>query len=521
MKNILNHNHWFFVCYLLLSLGACKKSDQFYNQLKSLPQIDLRTGFAYNPAYITGDTMVITGLMKPINTLQINIGSVKANIVSVDSAKYKYPGGGGVNGFDSTYVDRVKIVITQAMEGKKQEVKLINNGNSALGPSIDVYPYGGKGSFNDSLKLVPVKTFPGTGNVFLHANNGKGDIYYYAPGTHDLRHIKKDGSEDVLLSMSNLTDQFGPYTINTCVTGGVNPQGTTAYLSVITDNGGYRFLKINIQSKTLSTLNSSVAIAAPFEGKIDQVKIVINGIYPDSKGNVYLAVSNNSAGKTPNAVALYAENTGQLSYIFKVVDYALFAPISGMPGVEIKLPAVDQHIQGVRFSPDENLLYALTFANITTQGGINVYDLSARMKLDQFQPSTPPVAGGGLNILGPFSSLRVAWNYEADRNFGLLPMPGRRLQTLQYQFYGPYGGDLAATAKSGFPKWTVVDFSEQRIYAYATGRCNVGNYTFGPYDRFQGPSVSVTDQLLNYDEDGNLYMTANGKSVLVKTQVIK
>lgn len=521
MKNIINYNYCFFACCLLLfSLWGCKKSDEFYDQLKGLPQIDQRTEFAYKPAYITGDTMVITGLMKPVNTLQINIGGVKADIISVDSVKYKYPGGGGPYGFDSIYVDRVKIVITQAMEGKNREVKLINNGSSALGSTIDVFSYGGKGSFNDSLKLVAVKTFSGAGNIFLYGNNGKGDIYYYAPETKDLRHLKKDGSEDILLDMSNLTDQFGPYTLSRFVTGGVNPQGTTAYLAVIAGNGDSKVLKVDIQSKTLTTLNKSVAISAPFEGKIDQVKIIVNGIYPDSKGNVYMEVGNNGVGRTPSAIALYKENSGQLSYVFKIVDQFI-EKFPGMPGVGLELLSGDQHIQSLRFSPEENLLYALTFANATGQGGINIYDLSAKVKLDQFQPNRPAGFGNGLNILGPFSSLRVSWNYEADRNFGLLPMPGKRLQTMQYQFYGPYGADPVNTAKNGLPKWTVLDFTEQRIYAYALGRCNVGNYAFGPYSRFNGPSVSVADQLLNYDEDGNLYMTANGKTVLVKTQIIK
>jgi hypothetical protein len=99
-------------------------------------------------------------------------------------------------------------------------------------------------------------------------------------------------------------------------------------------------------------------------------------------------------------------------------------------------------------------------------------------------------------------------------------MPGKKLQIMQYQFYGPYGSDPVEAAKHGFPKWTTLSFTEQRIYAYAPGRCNVGNYTFGPYNRFNGPSIDNTDQLLNYDEEGNLYMTANGKTVLVKTQII-
>jgi hypothetical protein len=521
MKKI-NYSYWFTIFALLwLTFTGCKKSEQFYDQLKALPQIDQRTGFAYKPAYVTGDTMVITGLMKPLNTLQITIGGVKANIISSGSIKYQYPGGNGVNGFDSTYVDQVKLIITKAMEGKAREVKVTNNGNSITGPVVDVFSYGGTGSFQDSLKLVAVKTFADSKNTFLYSNNGKGDMYYYAPGTHDLRHIWKDGREEIMFDLSNLTDQFGNYTIGSCITGGVNPQGTTAYLSVIADDGAYKFLKLDIQNKRSTTLNRSAEIGAPFEGSIGQVKIIVNGIYPDSKGNVYLGIGGNGEGKTPNAIAIYTENSAQLAYVFRIIDPALFPSIPGMPGVGLQLPASDQHIEGIRISPGENLLYALTFANSVGQGGVNVYDLSARVKLDQFQPNLPANVDRGLDILGPFSSLSVFWSHVPDRCFGYLPMPGKRLQTLQYQFYGPYGADPVATAQNGLPKWTVLDFTEQRIYAYAPGRCNVGSFAFGPYSRFNGPSVSAADQLLNYDEDGHLYMTAKGKTALVKTQVIQ
>ena len=520
MKNILfKYNYWLVAFGLLLLMAAgCKKSDQFYDKLKSLPQIDQRTGFAYKPAYITGDTMVITGLLKPINNLQISVGGINAKIISSDSIKYKYSGGGDAYGFDSTYVDQVKILIIKAMEGKAREVKLTNNGNSALGPTVDVFSFGGEGSFNDSLKLVAVKTFSSPDNVFLYGNNGKGDVYYYATASKDLRHIKKDGTEEILFDLSGLTDQFGNYSVSSMLTGGVNPQGTKAYLSVITADNSYRFLKLDIQSKTLTTLNRSFEINAPFEGKIDAVKIILNGIYPDSKGNVYVSISDNAAGRTPYAIALYAENNSQLSYIFKIADAN---PFTGMPGVGLRLTSSNQHIEGLRLSPDETLLYLLTFDSFSGQGGINSYDLSSRVKLDQFQPNPPTNASAVYDILGPFSSLSVNWNAQPDRNFGFLPMPGKKLQIMQYQFYGPYGADPVETAKHGFPKWTTLSFTEQRIYAYAPGRCNVGHYTFGPYDRFKGPSVSVSDQLLNYDEEGNLYMTANGKTVLVKTQIIK
>jgi hypothetical protein len=521
MKKVTTYHSWFAAFgLLLLSVAGCHKSDHFYTELKTLLQIDQRTGFAYKAAYITGDTMVITGLLKPINSLQITIGGVTAGIVGTDSVKYQYAGGNGPYGIDYTYVNQVKIVITQAMEGKNREVKLSNNGTSISGPAVDVFSFGGPGSFQDSLQLVTIKTFADSKNSFLYNNNGKGDLYYYAAGSGELHHIGKDGSEAVVFDLNILNDQFGNYTISSFITGGVNPQGSIAYFSVIAGDGSYKLLRLDLTSKQLTTLNQSTEINAPFEGKIDQVKMIINGIYPDSKGNVYLGISSNSEGKTPNAIALYTENSGQLVYLFRMIDYALFPAIPGMPGIGLQLSSTNKHLQGIRISPEENLLYALTFDNGIGQGGISLYDLSARVKLDQFQPNLPASADNGLDILGAFSSLRISWSTDPDRCFGFLPMPGKRLQTMQYQFYGPYGADPATTAQYGLPKWTVVDFTEQRIYASAPGRCRVGNFAFGPYNRFGGPSVSATDQLLNYDEAGHLYMTANGKTVLVKTQVI-
>ncbi|MFD2327060.1 hypothetical protein [Mucilaginibacter galii] len=475
---------------VMLSFQACKKADNFYNKLQALPQIDNTKNFTYKPAYIVGDTLAITGKLYPENKLQIAIGGKPAPIVKIEKIK---------DGFGNI-LDQVFIIITNEMTGKAKEVKIISGDNTTLGAAIDVFTPGGTGSFNNELTSTVLKTFNnGSQNIFLNCQNGKGDIYYYSAVNKDLRQINKNGQETILYDLSGALIPGGA-AITKFQAGGVDPMGQSLYFSARTSGTNYVFGKIDLNSKQLTVLNQSQTIAAPYEGSVNAVKMIISEIYPDSKGNVYLGIGINdgSNGSTlPDAIARYSKADDNIKYLYKNLIYG-GTSYAGMPGTSSPFSNTGVTL---RFSPDEKLLYVME-ESVDFTAIIEVYDLDARVKLNDFTTSDRAGTGSKFNVLGPFSSLQfnMGTGRDVNQTFGYLPLPGRRLQVLLFQ---------AGAQTFGFPKWVVFDFADQRTYAYAPGTFNQSSGTY---------AFRNGDELLNYDEEGNLYATSNGKSYLLKTQ---
>lgn len=509
---------------MLSALASCKKSDHFFTKLQSLPQVDYSTSNAYKSAYTVGDTMCITGRLQPQNGLKITIGGVKATIVKADTIPYNLPGGLEAG---NSHLERAYLLITDKMVGKAQEVKITTGGYSITGAAVDIYPAVEPGSFSKSLKAVAVKPFADPNNTFLFCQNGKGDVYYYAAATKDLRHIKKGGSEEILYDLSESLDTGSQVLVTSFLAGGINPQGTKLYFSVSTSQG-YRLYMLDLGSKELNLLNQSTGLAEPYEGQIDKINLLVTGIYPDSAGNLYLAIglgngkllTNDGSVFLPDALARYNLAENKVSYIYK--NFYRSSTSGRLPGAYITNVTISYSITGFAISPDENLLYLLGQNTGTFNKTIEVFDLDVSTKLVAFNTGNSTNGLTQLDVIGPFSKLQlnmgVGTPYAAEAAFGYLPMPGKRLQILLYQYLQINSvGTGNIPPQYGFPRWITFDFDQQRSYAYAPGRFNSGGYVFG-LTRNTQPVATKEDRLLNYDEEGNLYMTANGKSVLIKTQ---
>ncbi len=506
-------------CFLLSALISCKKTDQFYDTLNDLPQIDYWT-HSYQSTYIVGDTMVITGKFQPVKNIGIAIGGIPANIIKTDSLIYMvYPPGG--QAAIKTYKQQVSFLITSAMVGKGKEVNITLNGNSLTGSPVDIYSSGGPGSLTDSLKSVVISTFINNSNVFLNCINGKGDVYYYATTSKDLRHIKSDGSEEIVYDLSKSIDPTASVLITTFLAGGVDAQERYLYFSVSTSRG-YRFCRLDLSTKQLSTLNQSVTLAAPYEGAIGSVNLIVTGIYPGAGNIVYLGIGTGTTInglQVPDAVASYDITTAKVTYIYKQIARIDGATYSEMPGVSLRAIELG-NVSSLRISPDENILYALEagFAQDATTN-IEVFDLQERIRIKQL--ITVNLRANSFNVINPFTALQIniGGGSAPDYAFGYLPMPGQRLQVLLYQFIASTSNTTQNIAnQNGFPKWITFNFNEERTYTYAPGRFEQGNYIFQPTQRLSPKSTAI-DQLLNYDAAGNLYMTVNGKMALIKTQM--
>lgn len=92
-------------------------------------------------------------------------------------------------------------------------------------------------------------------------------------------------------------------------------------------------------------------------------------------------------------------------------------------------------------------------------------------------------------ISGPMSAL-TGTTGKGDDLLGFMPLSNDRLLVL-YTF---------------IPTWGVLDFAGDRGDQYAPGKFD-----------YQGFAFTQNDLLLNYDQEGQLYMSANNGVILVKT----
>ena len=487
----------FFLCLTLLY--GCKKADHFYEKLDGLLQVDVSASLAYRTSYVVGDTLQIYGLLKADQNLQVLINGVNGEIIKREKSFYF------TSERDSAYMDHISVLISEAMIGTNLPVAFKNGDLSGTGPSIDVLSYYGEGSFDKELTNELLYTFPDRENIFLYCASGKGDVYYYSQTDKRIRHLHKDGTEDAILDLSlslpdgSITQEF--------LAGGVDPGNQNLYFSVHTDKG-YALYKLALTNQNLTLLNASQAIAQPFSGKLDEVNIVVTSIYPDKNGNLYLGIGNSAFNvgriKVPAALAYYTVSDKAFGYLYK-----WYGMVSGSPGEQLQYSTT---LQGWRLNPDDKMLYVFDHSI-----GIDAYDLESRVKRQTVKPSVG-VNGDIFQFVANFqnTSINFGGGANPDLCFGLMPMPGNRLQALLYQYYNSNGTNIAGA--HDFPKWMIFDFKNARTYAYAKGRFDRGSYVFNP-TTYLFPKNIYVDELLNWDEDGQLYMSANGKKVLLRTKI--
>jgi len=475
---------------LLLMLTSCNKADEFKDTLDNIPQISNATGYKYKSSYVLGDTITITGILHPDKNLRIEIGNVTATILSMDTIYYGILNGAGI-------MQQAHLIITKDMGiGKKRSVVVYNGTNSVTGASINIYDKGGEGSFDNPLQFTDVLPSAGRQNVYLSCINGKGDIYYYNFLENSICKLTKDGTVTTLLSTAELTtDQNETFNVQNFIAGGVNPQGTTAYVSLQTESD-YRFCQLDLTSKTVTTINTTTSsdISSPYEGKLSNMNTIFSGVFPDSAHTVYVFIGTTRQypGQNAKAVASYDTQTKAFNYLFKTSRAQ-----SDMPGV-LLTNYFSSSSDDIRIYPQEKtLFYFFNYLGTSSSGirAVSRYSLSSRIKINEFTSQT---VSGSSNI-GSFTGI----SFSVGNGWGYMPMSGYRLETL-------YNNSSTSTSNE---QWLVMDFRNERTYQNAPGV-----FTFGTY--FIGPTISGStriDEMLNYDETGNLYMTANNRSAIVRT----
>lgn len=502
-KEIVYHRLYGII--LLLLLVGCDKAENYYTKLHNQPEIVSD----YDAIYGIGDTITIRGRLNPGNGLRIRIGDSDGEIVDKGKELFAWLGGR----MDS--IDVVKVLISEAMGiGANRAISITSSGNTISTPAIEIYEGDKVGLLPDPLKLVEHYRLS-AGAVPLRCQNGNGVVYLWEPAKGITR-IAKDGSTLIVLGTTGLSDQYGAFAITTFNGGGVDLDDRYLYFSAVTtDNSGegteneiYRLCRMDLQTNGLITLNRTLypkaaaqrtlASTMPFEGDIAAVKIFrITNIYPDRKGNVFFDLMGHYITRL--------DSDGRYSYVYSLQSLNTFIPqVSGLQNL---LPGTKTGQLGflVSVDIDEHMLYLSDLPD--GSGVLAQYDLLGRVPLAQLnRPFLNTNFGTKSYISGSFSILTGSHNFTPTPAFwGYMALPGQRLLLLNYQSLADGGGG-AYYSGYAFPAWTILDFKAKRGIRYAPGKLERGSYR-----------LQSTDLLLNSDEDGMLYMTANTNSAIVKT----
>lgn len=514
MQNITTIKWLIIVVSGITFFSACKKAEDYYQTLRAQPEV-LKN---YHAVYGVGDTLTIDGRLNPGGNFQIKIGEGVAKIVSIERVAYK-----SLSSQVLDTIDRVKVVISQEMGiGRDRSITITSAGISINGTPIEIVESNLLGILPNALKLV--KHADATnGTVYFYCQNGKGSIYSWQKDKKFYK-LDKNGSTIKVLDPSQLNDTNGPFQIIMLNSGGIDPNEQYLYFSALTTDGSsdnaanqiYRLCRYDLQAKTLTTLNRTllpktvgytVDQITPFEGSLGTTKLFnISGIYPGDDGTVYLSIST-------YAVARIDKNN-QLKYLIHLLM------TNGLPTVRhpqtnlydsdytsALIPGIDASgmMTLLSISPKEHMLYCKPY---TLDVGVVQIDLLNKVELIDFRPPFFRPLGDGAKpfISGSFDVLTGSYDAnDLPSYFGHLPMPDESLLILYYQ-----GIDNNPRNKyyNQFPTFGILDLKNQKGRRYAPGKLIRNGY-----------NMNEADKMLNYDEEGMIYMTANNNSVIVKTTV--
>ena len=495
---------------LLVLLASCSETDNYYAQLKKQPELVKD----YDAVYAVNDTLTIKGHFIA-DGLQIKIGDTAANIISISNK---------LN--NATYNDSiqvVKLIVTNAMGvGTARPVSITSSGITVSGPAIEIVENSKAGLLPNGLTVQKIADYPANSTP-VYCRSGNGNLYFINKTTNTVTRMMPDGTLTQVFDPSQCKDADGTSFTVTRLNGcGIDPHEQYLYLSLYTEAPSrtyyhyYRLCRWDLVNHTFTVLNKTpyyiykskrmLSDAQPFEGSISQVKMfTATGIYPDSVGNVYFDMDNRMITRM--------DATGNYSYVLKnsYANYTLTDPapqiVNPATSDYYSLPRTLQFFPGVianymkieAMSPDEKFLYVQQ-----TTARLVRYDLTNQVLLNTFNAWLDAM---NLNLKKPFisGSFAVLTGTTNNKNslWGMMPLQGGKLLILYYQDL--ITGDQ--TGKYDLPAWGILDFVNERGSRYAPGGFLRQGYVMN----------YGTDELLNRDAQGMLYMTANNKSVILKT----
>lgn len=507
-----------FVFTVLIGSGltACKKTDEYYKKLSMEPE--LYSIKAYDEVYGLGDTVTMYGRFMSDN-LKVRIGDAEAIIIDKKDA-----GKSPMNIYNDDNIQVIRMQITQAMGmGENRPVSITSEDVTIKGPSIEIVADRNSSVLTKGLTVQRIADYP-VGYLPVYCRSGNGNMYFIKPATVELIRINSNGITTALsFNATNLKDNDGTMFTVTRLDGyGVDPEERYLYLSLYQQapSGSqwnyYRLCRYNLHNGSFTVLNktpygvnpnmNTEAAAKPFEGSIENVKMFsVTGIYPDMGGKVYFNID--------NRIITRLDASGNYTYRIKNEnDFAKFT--DRVPQIYDEATGnykVDPaYLRGLL--PGKAVYFHSVFTIDPSHDNLYVEYSPIELQVEQYNLSDQK-AGGVLHrplinngVAKPYSvgSFKVL-NYSTGNNntFGFMPLQDGRLVALKYQ-------DLVSneTFKNyNLPHWAVIDFTRGQGELYAPGT----------FDRSGNTLRTASDVLLNYDNQGMLYMTGNSKRDILKT----
>lgn len=497
------------------ALAACNGPESLYNSLDDVPQLLPLT----NTSYAVGDTLALVGkLGGPHGGLQITVGGVAAPLIAWSAYGSVSAEGPGVTA--NGVLDSAKVIVTQAMGlGPDRLVTVTLSGVTLNAGDIYISPVRPVPTRSDTLDFSAIainyNLLPnGSDTLIARGDNQDGKIYFLAG---DTLCVWQNGTTTVI--STTLADQDGPFQI-TGAEGALNgfPQvdeaGRYLYASVITSDSTqasasnliFRFIKIDLQSGAVQTLNRSVfnyqnttpayvaTLQTQMTGPVGSVFLpIMSQVFPAANGTIYFVTDGlepYQAGPyqwaalppcTQTPAEAYGsavgkiDATGNVTYIIKAACGLTVSTTTGTADLLASLNATHTWSWINTIDPDAGVAYASgagTSANgatVPAAWATIAYDLTTRRVLGTFAPAQ--TANGGYNaptsISGPFAA--VNGNYSV---MGLVAGGGHRLwvavQTatlvelevvdFDAQTVSPY------VATSNFPQLTTLAILNQGLY---------------------------------------------------------
>lgn len=493
-------------------LSGCDKTDEYYEKLRLEPEIYMLRG--YSEVYGVGDTLTLQGrLLAP--DLRIHIGDADAAIIDIQHERYP--------SLPDFSIQVVKLLITEAMGlGENRPVTITGAGITITGSSIVIIGDSKSGILPKPLTVAKVADYP-VGYRPVYCRSGNGNMYFIDTAAVALVRIRPDGNSTTYpFSTDALKDNDGtPFAVTRFNGYGIDSGERYLYLSLYEEAPRrtywryYRLCRYDLQSGAFTVLNktpyhiyrykNTEATTKPFEGDIQDVKMFsATGIYPGLDGEVYFDMD--------GRMITHLDASGNYSYVFK--------NSAEIGRSELMDPAPQLYDEPTdAYKPEVYLLgilpgNAIAFSKIETLDPdahqLYLYSVNAA-RLQQYDLLTREAGNIFNNIMnmngvekpysaGPFRVL----NYSPTINglFGMMSLQKNRLLMLKFQglyedTYGSYD----------VPTWAIMDFEQQWGQLYAPGKFNSQGHVMNDGD----------DVLLNYDADGMLYMTSDGKTTILKT----
>lgn len=287
---------------LCIAISACKKVDDHYNDTINEPWAHTSYDQGYPKDILVGDTMTITGRIFISDGGYIQIGQVKANILSDKKTISS----------DGSTIDMVKFIITKEMGIGSVSVKVVTKGNTLLLPSINIRQFVGVPQRTDTTLYVekianfnPANlSYYKQNNIALLNNNEvdlNGTIWFDNP--LGVFHVVNSSIQNVIHSGQSFTEGTTNFTIKRILGSVISYDVSTLYFSAsVADNADtvnnyvFRLCKLNLIAGTVTTLNRTiVAKVAPesnilpgaFEGKISGLNVVAFSLRTDLNNNLY------------------------------------------------------------------------------------------------------------------------------------------------------------------------------------------------------------------------------------------